>query len=573
MTTRNALLVLLLLIGACSLYGYWVYPDLPALVPCHWNIRGEVDGWMPKQKAVIFGPGIVAALTMFLAVAPRLSPKPFAVENFRQTFNLVFVLVGGMIAYLHLIMLRAALVPDMDSGRTVVGGIMAFFALIANQLGRVRRNLWVGVRTPWTLASDAVWVATHRFAARLWTISGAICALLTFMGFPLMDVFSIFIACIFVPVAYSYYFYQKYGGNGNGTNSDISDASGSGRNALLFLAAALITAGSAQAQTNREVEFAGSGGLTLKGTLELPKVEEGKKVPAVLLLPGSGNPDRNGNVPPLIQTDLLKQIAERLAKEGIASLRFDKRSVQVYAAKWPRKPEEISDFFRWENFTGDALAAYRFLAQQPQVDSRQVGIAGHSEGGLIALQLAHDLAGKPDQPAAVGLLATAGRNLGVVIREQLAFQLPRQLPDEKQAKEYLDYSDRALTAAEKGEPFPKGMPPGLQGLFNPSVAKLLTAYTTIDPLKLAAAYPGPVLIAQGEDDVQVSSERDAPRLQEALKKRKTGSVELLLLPKTGHMMQNPAQPPAKPGAPAPAPQVSPQLLDTVAAWFQKNLRP
>src|SRR5688500_9758350 len=79
-----------------------------------------------------------------------------------------------------------------------------------------------------------------------------------------------------------------------------------------------------------EVSFTGAGGLKLNGTVLLPSGGRDQKFPAVLLLPGSGPTDRNGNQPPVLVTDLLKQIADRLAAEGIASLRFDKRSAHVH---------------------------------------------------------------------------------------------------------------------------------------------------------------------------------------------------------------------------------------------------
>src|SRR5436309_15501621 len=96
----------------------------------------------------------------------------------------------------------------------------------------------------------------------------------------------------------------------------------------LIITLALFAVATAHAQTTsnkfteREVTFAGAGGLQLHGTLVLPSGTKGK-APGVLLLSGSGPTDRNGNQLPQIVTDLLKQIAERLAADGYASLRFD----------------------------------------------------------------------------------------------------------------------------------------------------------------------------------------------------------------------------------------------------------
>src|SRR5262245_4293613 len=183
--------------------------------------------------------------------------------------------------------------------------------------------------------------------------------------------------------------------------------------------------GASPAPAPVEVSFPGAGGLELKGELLVPGGERGARWPAVVLLPGSGPTDRNGNQPPLLVTDLLKQVAERLAADGVASLRFDKRATMAYREKWPAGAEAMSEFFSFENFVGDAAGAVAFLRGRAEVDPRLVGMVGHSEGGLIALQVAHDAVGK-DGIAALILMSTAGRTLAPVIREQIAAQLKRQ---------------------------------------------------------------------------------------------------------------------------------------------------
>ena len=89
--------------------------------------------------------------------------------------------------------------------RIPIAETFLFFALIGNVLGKVRRNFWVGVRTPWTLASDKVWIATHRLAARLMVVAGMIGAL----GVPVALCFGLLMLALFVPVVYSYFLYQR----------------------------------------------------------------------------------------------------------------------------------------------------------------------------------------------------------------------------------------------------------------------------------------------------------------------------------------------------------------------------
>lgn len=556
MTTRNAVLACWILILVAGLYGIAVYPQLPERIPCHWNWRGEVDGWMLRDQAVIFGPGIMLIGLLGIWGLPRISPKPFSMENFRATFNLVMVEVVGLFAFIHVLSLRAAMHPEMDSGRIVIGGIMIFFALLSNVMGRVRRNLWMGIRTPWTLASDRVWIATHRFAARLWTVVSLVCAAMAFLGAPLGLVLAVFIIAIFIPIIYSYQIHRN-GGTDDGGNTAALFLIG-----IVTLAMATPTQAAGKAQ---EVTFTGEGGLTMRGTLLVPEGAAGKKYPAVLLLPGSGPPDRDGNVRPVLITDLLKQIAERLAAQGVASLRYDKRSVATYAKDWPKDVAKVNAFFDWDKFVGDAAAGYRFLRQRPEVNSARVGIVGHSEGGLIALQLGKNLTQSKEAPKTLVLLATGGRTLDVVIREQLAYVLPQQLPDKEQVNTYLDAADRAIAQVKKNLTLPTDMPAGLASLFNPTITRLLYAYFTIDPAPLATAFPGPVLVAQGNKDTQISAERDAPRLIKALQQRKGDKSELLIIPDAGHLLQDPTAKPAN------LPKVAPTLLDKLAAWLPSTL--
>src|ERR1700733_14331833 len=119
--------------------------------------------------------------------------------------------------------------------------------------------------------------------------------------------------------------------------------------------------------TEREVNFVGAEGTTLSGTLEVPAHFEA--CPALVLLAGSGPTDRDGNQPPGLITDLLKQIADGLAEKGVVTLRFDKRGMYANRAEKPKDTGKFGEFFSWENFVGDAESAYRFLRQQPEVDA------------------------------------------------------------------------------------------------------------------------------------------------------------------------------------------------------------
>lgn len=97
----------------------------------------------------------------------------------------------------------------MDVGRAIVGGICLIFALLGNVMGKVRRNFYIGIRTPWALANERVWNATHRFAVKTFVAIGAIGLFMTLLGFWGWPVFILLMIGGVAPVAYSLVFYKQ----------------------------------------------------------------------------------------------------------------------------------------------------------------------------------------------------------------------------------------------------------------------------------------------------------------------------------------------------------------------------
>ncbi|MEA2553712.1 MAG: uncharacterized protein QOJ65_1888 [Fimbriimonadaceae bacterium] len=317
---------------------------------------------------------------------------------------------------------------------------------------------------------------------------------------------------------------------------------------------------------SKEITFKGADGFELNGTLLIPKAA--KPVSALLLLPGSGPMDRDENVLQAgFKTDVLKQIAERLAQEGVATLRFDKRAVAHYRDKWPKDHSKAGEFFGWDKFVGDAKAGYDYLRAQPEIDPSKVGLLGHSEGSLISLQIASDLENTPSRPAGLVLLAGNGRTLDVVLLEQLHAKLPKQAPAD-QATVMLDYAEKAVEQIKKDGTVPPNTPPALQGLFNPSSLSILRSYFITDPIALAKNYSGDVLIVNGEFDNQVSPERDAQVLYAGLRSRPKGTAEIVIIPGASHGLKATTSI-EKDAYEGP---VLPQAIGAIATWANKHLK-
>ncbi|WP_214111408.1 alpha/beta hydrolase [Acrocarpospora catenulata] len=166
---------------------------------------------------------------------------------------------------------------------------------------------------------------------------------------------------------------------------------------LSLTAATTVTALPAQAgprfvaAQDREVVFTVEGTRTY-GTLHVPAHRAGQRMPAALLLPGSGPTDRNGDQPPALTPRTLAKLATALADDKIITLRFDKYgSGQTGLGAYAGHPETI-DF---PAFVRQAAAAYTLLLRQPETDRRALLVMGHSEGALTALLLADQVRPRP----------------------------------------------------------------------------------------------------------------------------------------------------------------------------------
>jgi hypothetical protein len=334
---------------------------------------------------------------------------------------------------------------------------------------------------------------------------------------------------------------------------------------LLFLMATASVSDPAVA-SEQHVNFQGAGGTQLAGTLQLPAGDAA--VPGLVLVAGSGPSDRDGNQPPAIHTDLLKQIAATLAEHGIASLRFDKRGMYANSAQLPRDHSQYGDFFSWENFVGDSAAACRFLRQQPRIDPDRVGILGHSEGGLLALQAARVLGGEGHPPTVLILISTPGRNLDAVIADQLKGLLARQGATPQQTDYFLSENARIIRTILQSGQVPPDVPAGLAALYPSYLGKFLHSELALDPCKLAGQFPGPVMLIQGSADTQISPQRDAKALDAALAARGGDVYTLAIIPQASHNLKI-VNGPTDPGFDGP---VAPAALDQLARWATEHLR-
>ena len=207
--TRKYYFIGIVLTAAVFVAILIAYPQLPNQVPTHWNMQGQANDYSAKWTLFLIGPGLMAGILLLFYFLPWLSPKHWEVDTFQSTYLYIMVVLVSMLAYFTGVSLWVSLGYAANVDRAIVGGICLLFALLGNVMGKVRRNFYIGVRTPWALANERVWNATHRFAAKTFVLGGVIGLALTAIGVKGWLPFAALMASALVPVVYSLVVYKQ----------------------------------------------------------------------------------------------------------------------------------------------------------------------------------------------------------------------------------------------------------------------------------------------------------------------------------------------------------------------------
>jgi uncharacterized membrane protein len=184
------------------------YPHLPETIPTHWNGHGQVDGY-GSRSSIFFWPGLMAVLLLVFAALPWLSPKHFQIDTFESTYLYLVLICMSLVTYINALTLWAQWSRHVNIVPAMMGGISLLFALMGNVMGKVRRNFWVGFRTPWTLANERVWNATHRFGAKIMVLAGVVGLIVALASEQFWLWIGIILLGAIIPALYSLVYYKR----------------------------------------------------------------------------------------------------------------------------------------------------------------------------------------------------------------------------------------------------------------------------------------------------------------------------------------------------------------------------
>jgi len=187
-------------------------PKLPEQISTHWNTHGQVDGYTSKPWGVYMLPLISTIMSILLMVLPKISPKGFKLGTARKVYDII---VLAMVVFMFAIMVlsfEASIHGEIDMNQWFLAAMGLLFVVVGNYLTKVPKNFFLGIRTPWTLASDEVWYKTHRLGSWTFVIAGLLVVLCAFLQVSMNWAIGFLMAAGFIPFIYSLIIYKKIEG-------------------------------------------------------------------------------------------------------------------------------------------------------------------------------------------------------------------------------------------------------------------------------------------------------------------------------------------------------------------------
>jgi len=170
-TIVGVLVLLAFLISAIA------YPRVPDRVASHWDANGEVNGTMGRFWGVFFLPVLLTGMVLLFLAIPLIDPLKTNIAQFRKYYDLFILVLVLFMLLMHLQVILWNLGLQISPNLVMPIGIGLLFFYIGVFLGKVKRNFFMGFRTPWTLSSDVVWEKTHQLGGKLFQGAGVLALL------------------------------------------------------------------------------------------------------------------------------------------------------------------------------------------------------------------------------------------------------------------------------------------------------------------------------------------------------------------------------------------------------------
>ena len=198
----------LFLIIAEVIAGIILYNHLPEQVPIHWDAAGNINGYGGRMS-IFLAPSISAAITLLLYFMPQITPKGENALKSGKAYPAVVVLVNLLMAMIMVITAIVALGGKVDINVVIPFAVGILMIGIGNYLPKIKQNYIFGIRLPWTLDNEEVWVKTHRLGGYVFLIIGVLFILGSFLSAPVNYIIPL-VGLVVGLIAIGYYSWSIY---------------------------------------------------------------------------------------------------------------------------------------------------------------------------------------------------------------------------------------------------------------------------------------------------------------------------------------------------------------------------
>ena len=207
MKNKKTLVITSLICLLPIIVGALVYKRLPEMIATHFDLNGNPDGWSSRTFAVFGLPAILLAVNLLLPLMLRADPKH---ENMSGALvNITIWTIPVLSLLCSGLTLGRALGYDVRIERVLPVFMGVLFILIGNYLPKTKQSYTMGIKLPWTLASEENWNRTHRLAGFLWVLGGIYFIVVSFIGWSVPAFVIPLAVMVLVPMVYSSLLYRK----------------------------------------------------------------------------------------------------------------------------------------------------------------------------------------------------------------------------------------------------------------------------------------------------------------------------------------------------------------------------
>ncbi len=188
--------------------GWW--NKFPDQIPTHFGMDGQPDDYSGKAFGLFMLPGINVLMYLLFLVLPKIDPRGKNYKLFADKYKIIRIVLHAFFTFIFFLTALYSLGNHFNLSLIMLYGLLTLFLLLGNYMGNVRPNFFIGVRTPWTLSNESVWVKTHRLTAKIWVFGSLIMmVILPFVPQPDYIILPFILIISIIPIVYSYLIFKK----------------------------------------------------------------------------------------------------------------------------------------------------------------------------------------------------------------------------------------------------------------------------------------------------------------------------------------------------------------------------